>query len=227
MIVENLIFLIAFAALSVVSFITAFVGGPQKVAVNTMTGLVGLFLTGWMTLLLIIDAAVLPSAFTLPIVLFVMGTMYQALTGTFQPASWVAITGTIMAAGPFLLFQVAATQEYALGAMILCFLALFAACLMVVAFGYKLSLIGLLVPVPFLLGGSAVAVALYLSFVGSELTVLVSLLLLGGLLFAQAINGLLAGWNCDVVNMGSGMFVQMLLGAQKRPRPHRSPYVNK
>lgn len=226
MIVENLIFLIVVAVGAVASFITAFVCGPQKAAVNVISGLVGLFLTGWLTLLLIVDAAVLPSAFTFPIVLFALGTMFQTLVCTFQPAPGVGVAGTVMAVAGVFLFQVATTQEYALAAMIATFFTLFGACAIVVLFGHKLSMVGLLVPTPFLLGGSAIAVAMYLSFVGSPLTVLVSLLLLGGLVFVQPVTGLIAGWNCDAVNMNGYTFVQMLFSEHKRPHgSHKKSYV--
>ena len=226
MIVENLIFLIVFAVGLVASFITAFVCGPQKAGVNVISGLVGLFLTGWLTLLLVIDAAVLPSAFTFPVLLFVLGTMFQTLVATFQPRWDVAAAGTVMSLAGVFLFQFATTQEYALAAMVATFFTLFGACAIVVLFGHKLSMVSLFVPLPFLLGGSAIAVALYLSFVGSPLTVLVSLLLLGGLTFVQPVTGLIAGWNCDVLNMRDGMFVQMLFSEHKRSHKHaKNPYV--
>ena len=225
MIIENLIFTIIIGVSAVAALVAGFLCGPQKAAVNLTTALIGIFLVGWLTLLLIIDAAVLPSMFTYAIVIFVVASMYQTLVCTFQPSHGIANVGTAMSVAGFVLFALAPTQEYALGAMIASFFTLFGACAMAVLFGHKMSMVAPLVPLPFLLGGSSIAVALYLSFVGSELTVLVSLLLLGGLLSVQAFTGLLAGWNCDVVNMSAETLVQTLFSDNKRRRPRRSnPY---
>lgn len=217
MIAINIVFVAVFGVLAAVHAFMAVWGGPQKIIANMLSILMALFLTGWLVLLLILDLPVTGTMFTLYVVVFVVGVMFQTLVTLTQPRAEVVAAGTLMAVVGFVFAAIAATQEFSLFAMLATFFALVGAVLIVSLLGHMNSLMALLAPVPFVLGGSSIAVGVYLTLVRPEYDILISLLILGGLAAVQGITGLIAGWNCEVPSMANATLYEILFYAQKRP----------
>ncbi len=220
MIAITVVFAVVFGALAAVHAFMAVWGGPQKIVANMLSLLIALFLTGWLILLLILDLPVTGTLFTLCVSLFAVGTMYQALVTLTHPQPAAVAIGTVMAVAGFFFASVASTQEFSLFAMLATFFTLVGAVLFVSLFGHMNGLTGMIAPVPSVLGGSSIAVGVYLTLVRPEYDVLISLLILGGLVAVQGITGIIAGWNCEATSMMNATLYEMLFYGQKRPTAH-------
>jgi hypothetical protein len=174
--------------------------GPARTKINILTTIASAVLASWGILLVATEpAALFPSAFSVALIVFVLGLQYMTILAHNQPAPSIAFSGVIMIPVGFVLLVLGSTRAELVLAIVLAGITITGASFLPVLWTKKHSLSAMFVVLPFFLGSFAVALGIWFQTESFD-NLLTMLFALIGLLVANIGTGLLAGYCADHFN---------------------------
>lgn len=174
--------------------------GPARTKINIYSTIASTVLAGWGILLVATEPATLfPSAFSVTVIVFVLGLQYMTILAHNQPAPSSAFAGVIMIPVGFVLLVLGATRSELVLAIGLAGVTILVASVLPAVWTKKHSMSAMFVVVPFFLGTFAVALGIWFKTEGFD-NLMTMLFALIGVLVAQIGTGLIAGYCADHLN---------------------------